>query len=522
MSRHLHIILLSLSLALCLPAQAQMVGTLNTQFGGQGGTISLPSSEEQSPTILRTLPDGGFYSAQSQLHLTSGLAEVRRFTAEGYPDPTFGEAGVREIALEGVVHDIQVDADSNLYLCGYVQRGRNKDVWVLKLQKDGRTSPDFGIQGVVTLTIQEQDVAQQLQILDRGSLLVAGTTYSPTLLERDIFLIKLDEKGRMDFRFGERGSSIIDISKDDRLKEMQLREDGRIILAGNARPDRLSRYCVTRLLANGKADPAFGQEGTVIIPVGNDQSYLQAMSLLEDGSIIVGGNARMNPADPGFDLAIVRLLPEGQWDPSFGHNGVFVHDMGGADYFGDLTVLSDQQLIVSGITGKDIKVIRLRRDGRIDPTYGQNGECHIEGSGRIKAVWTTLDAAENLLLSASCSSESRIVSLHGNPQLPHLDELLDFDWSTEQEQGLSYSGLQLSDDIQIDAWLGGALLASSEQPTTRGIESTQPIEKHIRFFAHLALDEDHQYTFVWDSEGQAHWYWNGSFQNSWDVLKEKK
>lgn len=86
---------------------------------------------------------------------------------------------------------------------------------------------------------------------------------------------------------------------------------------------------------------------------------------------------------------------------------------------------------------------------------------------------------------------------------------------------MTYSGLQISDDIQVDAWLGGSLFPEVALPGSNGPESEQPIAKHIRFFAHMALDANHRYTFVWDSEGQAHWYQNGSFQNSWDTIPGK-
>ena len=520
MLRHfLHLMMISFAMS-CLPTSGQMVGTINMQFGESEGAISLPSTNEKTAAIIRSIEGGGFYTTQSHVHPASNQTEVRRFSREGAPDKAFGDAGIRAIALEGSVLDFQVDSDRNLFLCGYVQRGRKKDVWVLKLKEDGRTDPEFGIQGVVTLTIQEQDVAQRLRILSSGHLLIAGTTYTPSQLERDLFVIKLDAKGRMDLRFGHRGSAIIDLSKDDRLKDFQLTEDGRMVLAGNSRPNRLSRFSLVRLLENGRKDPSFGLGGTQIMTVGNGQSYLQAMQLLPDGNIVVAGNARMNPADPGFDLVVIRLLPEGQYDPSFANHGTFSYDMGGVDYFGDLTMQPDQQMIISGMNGKEVQVFRVRQNGKLDPTYGQKGVCRIDGSERITSVRSVLNSNEHLLLSTASATGSKIYSLFGNPQLPFLDELLDFDWSSEEEDGISYSGLQFSDDIQIDAWLGGSIFSENEPAT--GTESILPITKHIRFFAHLALDEDHRYTFVWDSEGQAHWYWNGSFQNSWDLLNHKK
>lgn len=498
---------------------AQKVGQLNPLFGHTGGAVVMPAEEqEQKSVLLEAIRSGGFYTARSIANQVDRRIEVSRFSSHGVLDVSFGEAGVRKIALEGVIHDIAVAEDSSVYLCGYVQRGRNRDAWMMHILKNGKTDPNFGINGVVTLTIQEQDVAQQIALLDDGAILVGGTTYSPSLLDRDIFLLKLNGKGRLAQEFGTRGSMLIDHSKDDRLKAMALRSDGRIILAGNVKLSQFSRYCVMRVLPQGKFDQAFGNEGTIVLPIGIDHSYLEDMVLLDDGRIIVGGNARIHADDPGFDLAMVRLLPEGQWDPTFGDNGVALQDLGGADYFGGMVIQEDQQVLVAGISGKDAHIFRMCKNGTRDRTYGQSGRSILSRESRVHSLGVALDEGENLLVSLSDNTASQIVSLFGNPDLPGLDQLLAFNWKAGEQEDLTYSGLQLADDIQVDAWLGGSLLQAIELPLSSGPESVQPIEKHIRFFAHLALDEAHRYTFVWDSEGQAHWYLNGSFQNSWDTI----
>lgn len=513
----------------CLPfffvqyqLEGQVVGQSNMLFGEFGGSIVLSSIEkEQQPVILATIEEGGFYAARSISSQLESWVEISRFGSTGNLDHKFGAEGLRKIALEGAIHDIEVNKDSSLFLCGYVQRGRNRDVWIMHILKNGKTDPDFGIQGVVTLTIQEQDVAQHILTLENGGILIGGTTYSPSTFDRDIFVIQLNEKGRLTQNFGARGTMLIDLSKDDRLKTMEIRPDGRIVLAGNVKPDQLSRYCIMRILPEGKFDLAFGNEGSVILPIGIDQSFLEEMKLLEDGSIIVGGNARISHDDPGFDLALVKLLPEGQWDPTFGDNGVSVHDLGGADYFGGMAIQKDQQVLIAGISGKDAHVFRIRDSGERDRTYGKDGSCIISSESRVRSLGVVLDENENLLVGISESTQGRIFNLFGNPHLPGLDKILAFNWKAGEQEELTYSGLQISDDIQMDAWLGGSLFPEIELPGSNGPESVQPVTKHIRFFAHLALDSEHRYTFVWDSEGQAHWYQNGSFQNSWDTIISK-
>lgn len=502
--------------------EGQVVGQPNMLFGESGGTIVLSASEqEQQPVMMAPIEEGGFYTARSISSQLENWVEISRFGHAGNLDPKFADQGLRKIVLEGGICDVEVKKDSSLFLCGYVQRGRNRDVWIMHILKNGKTDPEFGIQGVVTLTIREQDVAQHIVPLEDGGVLIGGTTYSPSTFDRDIFIVKLNEKGRLNQAFGERGSIVIDLSKDDRLKTMELRPDGRVVLAGNVKPDQLSRFCVMRILLDGKFDLAFGNEGSVILPIGIGQSFLEDMKLLEDGSILVGGNARMSNDDPGFDLALVRLLPEGQWDPTFGDNGVSVHDLGGADYFGGMAIQNDQHILIAGISGKEAHIFRIKESGARDQTYGKDGSCIISSESRVRALNVVLDQQENLLVGISENTQGRIFNLFGNPHLPGLDKILAFNWKAGEQEELTYSGLQISDDIQVDAWLGGSLFPEVELPQSNGPESVQPVAKHIRFFAHLALDSQHRYTFIWDSEGQAHWYHNGSFQNSWGTIISK-
>ena len=503
--------------SLCL---GQMVGEADSQFG-QAGQLSLAKVDQtQIPLLLNPLSDGSFFTTQTLSDESIAFVEVRKFLKEGQEDPTFATNGVRKIMLEGAVQQVVVAKDSSIYLCGFVQRGRERDIWVMRLKPDGKTDPSFGTQGVLTHSVAEQDVAECLQILPNKDLLIAGTSYSPDQLDRDIFVMKVNQDGRVDFSYGRRGIAILDFSKDDRVKSIQVRHDGRLVIAGNSRPDRLSRFMVARLLPNGMKDPAFGHDGSVILPIGIDQSYLEAMILLEDERIMLGGNAKMREQDQGFDLVVTRLLPEGQWDPSYGQHGTYICDLHGADYFGGMRLQQDQMLVVAGMSGMEATVLRLREDGSLDPTFGRAGKSVHASNSRMKSATISLTAEENILIGLATNDGVHIKSLFGNPRLYGLDEILGFNWQVGEQANLAYSGLSFADGIQVDAWVGGPIIPTEARIAVSGIKSTEPVPRHVRFYAHLSLDSQRRYTFVWDSEGHAHWYWNGSFRNSWDALKE--
>lgn len=493
-----------------------MVGQPDAQFG-QAGKVLLPVFEQSSaPLVLEPAPDGGFLTAQSQTHQELPLAEVRRFGPDGQPHLSFSSEGVRSIQLEGAIHDMAIGPDSTIYLCGYVQRGRNRDVWAMRLLPDGRTDPSFGNQGVSTFSIGEQTVATRIHVFPSGACLLAGTRFEPQDLDRDIVLLKLGPDGKEDVAFGRKGHIFLDISQEDKVSAMVLRPDGRILLGATTRPGRLSRFTVIRLLPNGMKDPAFGEEGVVQLPIGMEQSFLEDMALLPDASILVGGNAKMNPQDPGFDLVLARLLPEGQWDPRFGNNGTAVFDLGGADYFGQMQVQEDHMVLIGGFSGTDIHVRRMNLQGQLDPTYGKQGASRLEGSSRFRAVQLSLNAEGHLLVGSTTQEEAQVSKLFGNPHLPGLDKVMSFGWEPVDQPGISYAGIDLGGNLRADTWVGGPMYPEIPLPSGQGPQSTEPVPPFIRFFAHLSLDEQHRYTFVWDSEGHAHWYWNGSFRSSWE------
>jgi hypothetical protein len=66
---------------------------------------------------------------------------------------------------------------------------------------------------------------------------------------------------------------------------------------------------VARWLPDGTPDPAFSGDGRFTLQVGGAPSTADAVALQPDGKIVVAGVA-------GTDLALLRLLPDGTPDPA--------------------------------------------------------------------------------------------------------------------------------------------------------------------------------------------------------------
>src|SRR5262249_25143669 len=101
---------------------------------------------------------------------------------------------------------------------------------------------------------------------------------------------------------------------------------------------------LVRYDADGVRDTTFGVDGFVY----SGGMFLRALALDAAGNILVGGNvAATNPPNLA-DFAILRFLPDGRVDPTFGTAGVASVDVTRFDTIYDLEVLADGRIVATG------------------------------------------------------------------------------------------------------------------------------------------------------------------------------
>lgn len=143
---------------------------------------------------------------------------------------------------------------------------------------------------------------------------------------------------------------------------------------------------VERLLHNGYPDPSFGAEGAgrATLP----GFAFDALAVQPDGRIVAGGSQTSG----GRGFAVVRLLPDGALDPTFGTAGITVTPISEAgelnrDLVHSLTVQASEDIIAAGRTGQgetancghclgpnlNTAIARYTPDGTLDPGFGEDG-----------------------------------------------------------------------------------------------------------------------------------------------------
>jgi uncharacterized delta-60 repeat protein len=132
--------------------------------------------------------------------------------------------------------------------------------------------------------------------------------------------------------------------------------DGKIVAAGDAGSLSFD-FALVRLTRNGAVDATFGLNGNVMTELG-DLSSVASVVLQPDGKILAAGTSTSRTG--GSTPVLVRYLPNGSLDASFGNGGIVTGS-------GAVVALQADGRIV---TAQSSKLVRLLQDGSPDATFG--------------------------------------------------------------------------------------------------------------------------------------------------------
>lgn len=123
----------------------------------------------------------------------------------------------------------------------------------------------------------------------------------------------------------------------------------------------------------GSLDTSFGG-GRVMIPAGASDDYANAVVVQPDGKIVLGGRG----AEHQGDFALIRLDRDGNLDPTFGTGGRVLTDFSGtSDNINGLVLQPDGKIVAVGSSvknGNDFAIARYNTDGSLDTSFGDGGK----------------------------------------------------------------------------------------------------------------------------------------------------
>ncbi|WP_205512721.1 T9SS type A sorting domain-containing protein [Longitalea arenae] len=163
--------------------------------------------------------------------------------------------------------------------------------------------------------------------------------------------------------------------------------DGRIVVATYTTDEYMT---IVRYLPDGSLDASFGTGGIVHLreDAGAQNNAVPfAITVLSDNSILVAGFSY----DATRDFALLKLQPNGTPDAGFGTGGWVLTPIGsGHDEARAITVQSDGKIIVAGFshngTNNDFAVVRYDANGNPDGGFGTGGIVTTAISGNDQAT----------------------------------------------------------------------------------------------------------------------------------------
>jgi uncharacterized delta-60 repeat protein len=301
----------------------------------------------------------------------------------GTLDPTFANNGkfVLDNGNLDLFTDVEIQNDGKIIAIGITYDA----AWVasaqaIRLMPDGTIDQSFATNGIFTYSLNYEANVYGCVIRDNGKIVMAGSTTDYNGYK--ILLIQLNENGTLDETFGNGGVVVLKIGPDinnfeDHAYAIALHDDGMILIAGKSYNESYQFVpVVVRFTETGALDTSFGTEGIASIPVIDVENDFDCLVVQDDGKIVASGHYANELLS--FALLVVRFLPDGTLDDTFGDNGIINYPyQADAEGFG-ITLATDEKILITGFTASasynySMMLIKFDQQGNPDPGFGDGG-----------------------------------------------------------------------------------------------------------------------------------------------------
>jgi uncharacterized delta-60 repeat protein len=304
-------------------ARFQPDGTLDPGFGVGGKVTTVVSDTSSRANAVAVQADGKIVVAGSSFNPGEGFDDfaVARYLPDGTLDPSFGFGGMQTVDLFGgpeVFDAVALQGDGKIVATGRACTNLPSCSFTLiRFLPDGNLDSGFGTNG------------------EGGGVVITGFDG--------------------DDNFGD---------DNDEARAVAIQPDGKIVAAGNV-GGLGNAFALARYLPDGRLDRRFGDRGTVTIDV-NGGGNGNALVIQADGKLVVGGFTGIPGIGSGLDFTLFRLTSSGRLDRRFGVDGAVFTDFGGGPGFNNdivraLAIQGDGKLVAAGSGSGDEGFFALAR-----------------------------------------------------------------------------------------------------------------------------------------------------------------
>ena len=350
---------------------------------------------------------------------------VALFGSTGGLDPSFGSNGIATVNVAvgagkkaELARAVVVQSDGKIVIAGLFEHdtaasgdaARDTDIAIARFDTTGQLDQTFGTDGITRLNLStgialpnptpnsppilRGDTAWGLTLLPEDSLLLIGGKLSDGVDRTDIdyAVVKLTANGTIDTTFGTNGLVTLDIgSGNDNPRTALVQPDGKIVVSGHTSDTGVVTTVLFRLLPDGQFDTSFGRDGVVNVALLPFVAEAYDVAL-QGQNLVIAGYGRDTSAGT-VDIISARFLSDGTWDKSYGEGGVTAIDVAGEDDRSrTLKVLPDQHVLIVGqgkptATTQDGVVVLLTANGQRETKLNGNGVALIDFGGPADALF---------------------------------------------------------------------------------------------------------------------------------------
>jgi uncharacterized delta-60 repeat protein len=298
------------------------------------------------------------------------------------PDPAFDRDGV--LVTDLGTSDELARGVTALPDGAAIVAGEARHMTAARYLPDGTLDPAFGGgDGIAQVSHDPifSSAAYDVAVQPDGKVVLAGNAAFAVSGSSgfDIAVARLNPDGTRDASFGGGdGAVYLDLQgRHDWAAAVAVDSAGRIVVAGHSEPfeGNASDAVVVRLLPDGSLDPSFGNQGIVVLDLGaKNQGVAHGLALQADGAIVVAGS--YGRVGSGVNPWLGRLLGDGSRDRRFGRKGLVLSSVGGTWY--DVTVQPDGRIVTAGEVLAELTVARYLPNGKTDDSFGAGGMTRVQ------------------------------------------------------------------------------------------------------------------------------------------------
>lgn len=391
-------------------ASYNLNGSLDVNFGNQGRvatTFSIPGGSQLNDLVI----DGNKIIAAGKAGSAMALA---RYNSDGTLDCTFGSDGRVLLGMPFSDEPLEAQAvtlkNDKIIVAGTLgQEYGSRSMVVARINKDGTREPwifpSFAPSACIESEARAVAVDSQNRIVVGGSAVCAHPDFSMPLPH--LALARFHWDGSPDLTFGNNGTVVqtIHTSLDKsayasytRMNDLVVDGNGRIVVTGQwifqpyQNNSLMGEFAIVRFLADGKVDTSFSAPDGWAFPPGEilplEAPFVRprgwAVTLQADGRILAAGSTVRKWMGNSLNrqFAVVRLLDNGNFDPSFSDDGKAIAPFSlnppwQADAEATSIFYAGQTLLAAGWTGPSdgerFALASFLPDGSLVPTFGNQG-----------------------------------------------------------------------------------------------------------------------------------------------------